>query len=248
MPCLNQEGAADMARKANGSNEKAAVIYIRVSTADQAEHGVSLDAQAERLSAYAVACGLDVVAVVREEGISGTVPLAERPEGSKVAEMVSSGRVRHVIALKLDRLFRSAVDALSVTAQWDKAGIALHLTDMGGQSLNTGSAVGKMLLTLMAGFAQFERDLTAERTTAALSHKKRNGQAYSPTPYGKDRRGDTLTVNEKEAEVVRSIRTWREEGVSLRGIADRLNEAGVPTKQGKTWHASTVRYIVENAA
>ena len=237
-----------MTRKANGSNDKAAVIYIRVSTTDQAEHGVSLDAQAERLSAYAVACGLEVAAVVREEGVSGTVPLADRPQGARVAEMVSSGKVRHVVALKLDRLFRSAVDALSVTAQWDKSGIALHLVDMGGQSLNTGSAMGRMVLTMMAGFAQFERDLTAERTTAALAHKKRNGQAYSPTPYGKDRSGDALTVNEEETATIRAIRTWRDEGLSLRRIADRLNEAGVPTKQGKTWHASTVRYIVENAA
>lgn len=236
-----------MARKVT-VNERAAVIYIRVSTADQAEHGVSLDAQRERLSAYAVACGLDVVAVVREEGISGTVPLADRPEGSRVAEMVSSGKVRHVIALKLDRLFRSAVDALATTAEWDKSGIALHLVDMGGTSLNTGSAMGRMMLTMMAGFAQFERDLTAERTTAALSHKKANGAAYSPTPFGKTREGDALLDNEEEQGIITRIRAWREEGFSLRGIASRLNDEGVSTKQGRTWHASTVRYILNNAA
>jgi DNA invertase Pin-like site-specific DNA recombinase len=236
-----------MARKAV-ENGKSAVIYIRVSTADQAEHGVSLNAQQERLSAYAVACGLDVVAVVREEGISGTVPLADRPEGSRVAEMVSSGKVRHVIALKLDRLFRSAVDALSVTAQWDKTGIALHLVDMGGTSLNTGSAMGRMLLTMMAGFAQFERDLTAERTTAALAHKKANGAAYSPTPFGKTREGDALLDNEEERGTIDRIRAWREEGFSLRWIASRLNEEGVSTKQGRIWHASTIRYILKNAA
>jgi len=236
-----------MTRKAT-VNEKAAVIYIRVSTADQAEHGVSLDAQRERLSAYALACGLDVVAVVREEGISGTIPLADRPEGSRVAEMVSSEKVRHVIALKLDRLFRSAVDALATTAEWDKSGIALHLVDMGGSSLNTGSAMGRMMLTMMAGFAQFERDLTAERTTAALAHKKANGAAYSPTPFGKTREGDALLDNEEEQGIITRIRAWREEGFSLRGIASRLNDEGVSTKQGRTWHASTVRYILNNAA
>ena len=236
-----------MTRKAT-VNEKAAVIYIRVSTADQAEHGVSLDAQRERLSAYALACGLDVVAVVREEGISGTIPLADRPEGSRVAEMVSSEKVRHVIALKLDRLFRSAVDALATTAEWDKSGIALHLVDMGGSSLNTGSAMGRMMLTMMAGFAQFERDLTAERTTAALAHKKANGAAYSPTPFGKTREGDALLDNEEELGIITRIRGWREEGFSLRGIASRLNDEGVSTKQGRTWHASTVRYILNNAA
>jgi len=237
-----------MIRKGTMENgEKKAILYIRVSTADQAEHGVSLDAQAKRLSAYAVACGLEIAAILREEAISGTVPLADRPEGRKVVQAVSSGQVRHVIVLKLDRLFRSAVDALATTAEWDKKGIALHLVDMGGQSLNTGSAMGRMMLTMMAGFAQFERDLTAERTTAALAHKKATGAAYSPTPYGKTREGDSLIDNHEEQGVLSTIRGWREKGFSLRGIAERLNGEGVATKQGRTWHASTVRYILEHS-
>lgn len=236
-----------MAKKAALNDEKTAVIYTRVSTADQAEHGVSLEAQEERLTAYALACGLDVAAVLREPAISGTIPLGDRPEGSKVVAMVRKGEVRHVISLKLDRLFRSAVDALSTTAEWDKSGIALHLVDMGGQSLNTGSAMGRMMLTMMAGFAQFERDLTAERTTAALAHKKANNTAYSPTPFGKTREGDALLDHEKERKVISIMKEWREKGITLRRIAARLNEGGIPTKQGKTWYASTVRYILEHA-
>ena len=149
-----------------------AVIYCRVSTAGQAEQGVSLEAQEERLRAYCQMQGLDVEAVLIEEGVSATKPLHARPMGSKLVEMVKNGTVQHVVALKLDRLFRSSVDALSVTSEWDKNGIALHLVDMGGQSINTASAMGRMMLTMMAGFAQFERDLISERTTAALQHKK----------------------------------------------------------------------------
>lgn len=228
-------------------NDRTAVIYLRVSTADQAEHGVSLDAQQERLSAYAIANGLEVAGILRESAISGTIPLADRPEGVKLTEMVSSGQVRHVIALKLDRLFRSAVDALSTTALWDKQGIALHLVDMGGQSLNTGSAMGRMMLTMMAGFAQFERDLTAERTTSALAHKKANSQAYSPTPYGKDRDGERLTDNAQEQGIIRQMRELRENGFSLRGIAEHLNSNGIASKQGKQWYASSVGYILNHA-
>ena len=237
-----------MVRKTSTSSEKSAVIYLRVSTADQVENGCSLDAQEQRLTAYAASAGLDVVAIVREEGVSGTVPLAERPGGSKVAAMVSSGKVRNIVALKLDRLFRSAVDALSVTAEWDRLGVALHLADHGGQSLNTGSAMGRMVLTLFAGFAQFERDLTSERTKAALLHKRSNGLAYSPTPFGWDRDGDDLFGNQDEQDAIEQMRTWHAEGASLREIARRLNEAGVPTKQGRAWHASTVKYIIEHAA
>jgi site-specific DNA recombinase len=235
-----------MARRTT-ANDRTAVIYLRVSTADQAEHGVSLDAQQERLTAYAIANGLEVAGILRESAISGTIPLADRPEGVKLTEMVSSGQVRHVIALKLDRLFRSAVDALSTTAEWDKQGIALHLVDMGGQSLNTGSAMGRMMLTMMAGFAQFERDLTAERTTSALAHKKANNQAYSPTPYGKDRDGERLTDNAQELSIIKQMRELRENGFSLRGIAEHLNRNGISSKQGKRWYASSVGYILNHA-
>lgn len=235
-----------MARRTT-ANDRTAVIYLRVSTADQAEHGVSLDAQQERLTAYAVANGLEVAGILRESAISGTIPLADRPEGEKLTQMVSSGQVRHVIALKLDRLFRSAVDALSTTAEWDKQGIALHLVDMGGQSLNTGSAMGRMMLTMMAGFAQFERDLTAERTTSALAHKKANSTAYSPTPYGKDRDGERLTDNTQEQSIIRQMRELRENGFSLRGIAEHLNSNGIESKQGKRWYASSVGYILNHA-
>ena len=233
--------------KRTTANDRTAVIYLRVSTADQAEHGVSLDAQQERLTAYAIANGLEVAGILRESAISGTIPLADRPEGVKLTEMVSSGQVRHVIALKLDRLFRSAVDALSTTAEWDKQGIALHLVDMGGQSLNTGSAMGRMMLTMMAGFAQFERDLTAERTTSALAHKKANNQAYSPTPYGKNRDGDMLTDNEQEQGIINKMRELRDNGFSLRGIASHLNSNGISSKQGKQWYASSVGYILNHA-
>lgn len=235
-----------MAKRAT-AGENTAVIYIRVSTADQAEHGVSLDAQKERLTAYATANGLTVAGILREEAISGSVPLADRPEGARLAEMVSSGKVSHVIALKLDRLFRSAVDALATTAAWDKHGIALHLVDMGGQSLNTGSAMGRMMLTMMAGFAQFERDLTAERTTSALAHKKANSQAYSPTPYGKNRDGERLTDNAQEQNIIRQMRAFREEGAPFRKIAEHLNDHGIESKNGGQWYASTVRYVINNA-
>ena len=228
--------------------KEAAVLYIRVSTLDQAEHGVSLDAQEQRLSAYAVACGLSVVAVIREEAISGTVPLAERPEGRKLVELVTTGKASHVVALKLDRLFRSAVDALQTTADWDRKGVSLHLVDMGGQSLNTGSAMGRMMLTMMAGFAQFERDLTAERTKAALLHKRNANTVYSPVPFGKVREGGALRDDDAEQSILARIRAMRKEGLPLRGIADRLNVEGVASKQGRTWHASTVGYILKHAA
>ena len=224
-----------------------AVIYCRVSTAGQAEQGVSLEAQEERLRAYCQMQGLDIEAVLIEEGVSATKPLHARPMGSKLVEMVKNGTVQHVVALKLDRLFRSSVDALSVTSEWDKAGIALHLVDMGGQSINTASAMGRMMLTMMAGFAQFERDLISERTTAALQHKKAHDRVYGPVPFGKDRNGDELEANEEELSILEKIRLWRGQGLSYWKIAAKLNAFGIKGKSGGKWYAASVRYVLNNA-
>ena len=78
---------------------------------------------------------------------------------------MATKKVGHIVALKLDRLFRDAADALHQSRAWDKAEIALHLVDMGGQSLNTASAMGRFFLNMMAGVAELERNLIAERTT-----------------------------------------------------------------------------------
>ncbi|MFS8544027.1 MAG: recombinase family protein [Limnochordales bacterium] len=224
----------------------AAVAYVRVSTAEQASEGVSLDAQEERLRAYCTLQGLELVELIREEGVSASKPLAERPGGKRLLELVEGRRVQHVVALKLDRLFRDAEDALHQTKVWDRAGVALHLVDMGGQTVNTATAMGRFFLSMMAAFAELERNLIAERTQAALSHKKAHREAYAPTPYGFDRDGEALVENPAEQRVLMMVRTWRAQGWSLRRIAEELNRRRIPSKKGGRWHASTVRYILRN--
>lgn len=222
------------------------VGYVRVSTAEQAAEGVSLDAQAERIKAYCAMAGLQLVALVREEGVSGTVPLTDRKGGGELVREMVRNKARHVVALKLDRLFRDAADALNQTKAWDKAEVALHLIDVGGQTINTSTAMGRMFLTMMAGFAELERNLIAERTTAALAHKKAKRMVYAPTPLGFDRVGEELVINGEERAIVLRIKTARAEGKALNAIAAELNADGVPTKRGGKWFASTVRYIERN--
>jgi len=223
-----------------------AVLYIRVSTEEQARGGVSLDAQEERLKAYCAMCGLEVVEVIREAGVSAAKPLSDRPGGQRLLQLLARKQAEHVVALKLDRLFRDAEDALHQTKAWDKAGIALHLVDMGGQTLNTASAMGRFFLNMMAGFAELERNLIAERTATALQHKKANRRAYAPTPFGFNREGDSLIENPHEQSVIAQIFAWRTEGWSMGRIAAELNRRGVPTKRGGQWYACTVQYILKN--
>ena len=236
-----------MRGKREESRVNAAVAYCRVSTQEQVRGGVSLDAQTERLRAYCQAAGLALVELVREEGISGAKALDTRPGGIQMLSLVGRHRVQHVVALKLDRLFRDAQDALYQTRRWDQAGIALHLIDMGGQSVNTASAMGRMMLTMMAAFAELERNLIAERTAAALGHKKAHLQVYGPVPYGFERKGDLLVMVAPERAVIEQMHAWRDAGGSLRKIATLLNEKSVKTKAGgRQWYASTIQKVLDN--
>ncbi len=237
-----------MAKKATKKRTGArAVLYCRVSTEHQVSEGSSLGAQQARLEAYAASASLDVEVVLIEQGVSGSIPIGERPEGSRLVSMIENGEVDHVIFLKLDRAFRNAADALNTIEAWDKAGVGVHFVDHGGMSLNTTSALGKMLLTVLSGMAEFERNLAAERTAAALAHKKASGQVYGPTPFGQDRIGNDLYVNQDEMNVLERMKEWHAEGASLREIARRLNEAGVQSKKGGAWYASSVRSVLSAA-
>jgi DNA invertase Pin-like site-specific DNA recombinase len=232
-----------MAKRTDAGNR--ALAYTRVSTVEQWKFGFSLDAQEERLRAYCRMAGLEVADLIREEGISASIPLAKRPAGAKLLEWIGDG-ISHVVCLKLDRLFRDAEDALRQTKAWDKAGVSLHLVDMGGQSLSTGSAMGRMFLTLMAGCAELERNLVAERTASVLAHKKQQGRVYNHTPYGFHRIGDRLVVAVEEMAMVHLMRERREDGWSLAMIADAFNGDKVPGKNGGKWYARTVKNILDN--
>lgn len=222
------------------------LLYLRVSTLEQLK-GVSLDAQEERLRAYCQMNGLDVRPgdVIREEGVSASVPLHKRPGGARLLGRISDG-VTNVVALKLDRVFRDAEDALRQTKAWDREGVVLHLIDMGGASLNTASAMGRMLLTTMAGFAELERNLISERTALSLAHKRQHRQKFNHPPFGFDVVGSALVENPAEIAVVGLIRERRDDGWSLDMIAQALNEDGVPTKLHARWYARTIKNLLDS--
>jgi DNA invertase Pin-like site-specific DNA recombinase len=225
-----------------------AVAYVRVSSEEQAAFGDSLAMQADRLAIYCDLQGLELVETYREAGVSGAIPLGDRRRGKAMLARLATGAVKHVVALKLDRLFRDAANALTLTREWDRAGVELHLVDMGGMSLNTSSAMGRMMLTMLAGFAEWERNLIAERTRAVLWHKRAKHQAYSPTPLGFTRVGKDLVEDDQEQATLSRIRAMAAEGMSLNAIARQLNEDGVPAKRGGKFYPSTVRYILNNRA
>jgi len=224
-----------------------AIGYIRVSTEKQSNEGISLDDQKNKIKEYANLKDLELVDIIADKGVSGGIPLKQREGGKKLLSKVDNDNIDIVISMKLDRLFRDAIDCLTITKEWDNSGIALHLLDLGGNTLDTSSPMGRMFLTMSAGFAEMEKNLIGQRTKNALKYKKDNKQAYSPTPTGYKRTGDNLEENKEEMKTIKLIKKLRESGKSLRKIAEKLNKKGIPTKNnGQKWYASTVNYILKN--
>jgi site-specific DNA recombinase len=233
-----------------GSQHRA-IGYCRVSTQEQAEQGISLDAQEARIRAYATMRGLELADVIIDAGVSaGKYTLAEREGGRRVLAAVRNRTVRHIIALKLDRLFRNTIDCLTTAQAWDKAGVSCHLIDMGGASIDTASAMGRMFLTMAAGFAEMERNLTAERTTAALSRKREKAERIGCLPYGKalDADGVHLIDHPAEQAVIATVRALRAEGLSYRAIAGELTRLGLVNRVGGRFLHTQVVRILEEAA
>lgn len=223
-----------------------AIGYIRVSTDQQAEHGVSIDAQQAAIVAYCAMRGLELADVVIDAGISGGTPLAERKGGQIIAAAIKAKQVHAIVAYKLDRIFRDASDCLAVTTQWDKANVSMHLIDMGGQSIDTATAMGRFFLTVMAGAAELEKNLIGERTAAAMQHKKAQGQRVGAIPYGYSlaNDGSTLEPNPAEQKVIAAIQELQAAGLSLRGIAKELAQRGYATRTGKAFAPVQVSRLI----
>jgi len=134
---------------------------------------------------------------------------------------------------------------------WDKKGVALHLLDVGGQTIDTSSTMGRFFLTVMAGAAEMERGMARDRTVAVMAHKRSKNERISRhIPFGWElaENGVDLVADEAEQEAIERIRELRADGLSLRKIARELDERGIPTKSGRKWNHNTVAAILKRAA
>jgi DNA invertase Pin-like site-specific DNA recombinase len=196
--------------------------YVRVSTGGQADNGVSLDAQEAAIRRWAKGARVELVGVLRDGGESGTT--LERPGLQEALERIAAGEAGGLVAAKLDRLSRSLQDLADLFRWFDDAGARLAVLDF---DLDTSTAAGKMVASIMGAAAEFTRDQIAESTRAALQEKRERGEAISrPTvpPH-----------------VRKTIERRRRRGWTLQRIADKLNDESVPTARGAAqWHPSSV--------
>lgn len=223
------------------------IIYARVSTDDQAEHGVSLEAQVKQGRQYAELYDLEVVDVVTDPGASAKN--LRRPGWCRVARMLDAGEADGVVIAKLDRMTRSLRDLDSLLTRYFNANVTLHCI---AERVDTSTASGRLCLNMLMSVAQWEREVIAERTSAALQHKRAKGETYrgiGTAPFGYQTADDGVSLVEDLAEqaVIREVQKLRELGVSIRQIAERLNEDGAPVR-GQKWHPTTVARLLKREA
>src|SRR5215813_6780106 len=130
--------------------------YTRVSTTEQVHDRTSLTDQERRIRGAAMihGDGKEEPLIISDQGVSGSIQLAKRPQGSRLWQQLQRNDV--LIAAKLDRLFRSAEDALSTARQLQERSVSLILVDMGSDPV-TGNGVSKLFFTLLAAISEFER-------------------------------------------------------------------------------------------
>jgi len=214
--------------------------YIRVSTQEQTDSGLSLEAQKSKIRDFCKYKGLNLIQIIEDCGVSASIPLRERPGGAELFQKADTS----VAAVRLDRLFRDAHDCLGVTKIWNKQGVALHLLDLG---IDTSTAMGRAFLTNAATYAELERNLISERTREALVQVKKEGGDLGAEPLGYRRVEDPksgrkiLKKNPEEFKTLETCRKLREQGLTFKQIAQKFNSEGIPTKRGGAWHPSTVR-------
>ena len=224
---------------------KTATIYIRVSTEGQATDGISLDTQQAKIAAYCLANDVTLGNVFIDAGISGK-RADNRPQLQAALNDVCQN-AGILVVYSLSRLARSTKDTIAISERLDKSGADLVSLS---EKLDTTSAAGKMVFRMMAVLAEFERDQVSERTTAALAYKKSKGERVGKIPFGYNLAADGVMLEENpdELRAVELIRELKAEGYSLRAIAAELDNAGIPTKDGKgAWKHTTVNSILSRA-
>ena len=217
-----------MKKATNIRSRPLALAYIRVSTADQVDHGASLSAQREALTVEGVRRGWDIE-IVADEGVSAKT--LNRPALQSALHRLDSGQADFLLAIRLDRISRSVTDFAGLLDRAGQKGWGLVLLS---PNIDTSDPAGRFTSNVLASAAQYERELIGMRTREGMAQRKSEG-----VRMGRPRVLDLA--------VYKRVLAMRESGHAMSRIAAELTAEGVPTALGRpTWYASTIKAILES--
>ena len=217
--------------------------YSRVSTAEQAESGYSIDEQQERLEKYCDAMGWKARQSYTDPGFSGAS--TDRPALQKLIKDVKSGKIQKVVVYKLDRLSRSQKDTLYLIEDVFIAN-GCDFVSM-SENFDTSTPLGRAMIGILAVFAQLEREQIKERVTIGREARAKDGKWHggSSSPIGYDYINGELIINDFEAAQIREVFNLFQQGYTYTEIVSILNDRGWHHKYG-CWKIQRVRQVLRN--
>ncbi len=224
-------GIAKRRTDSRGTTPLRAITYGRVSTGRQANTGVSLGDQADSLAAVVAQRGWTHVDHVVDAGMSGR-KIGNRPALLDALDRLDRGDADVLIAAKIDRLSRSTEDFARLLNRSERKGWAIVVLDC---DVDTTTAAGRLVVDVVNAAAQFESRRIGERVKAVHAVRRAQGKRAGEPPR-------------LPGELRRRISAERAAGLSLTGIAERLNAEGVRSAKGGRWYASTVAHVVRSVA
>jgi site-specific DNA recombinase len=203
--------------KMNDQPKRLAALYIRVSTEDQAKFGTSLAAQEEALKNYSKALGFELFRVYRDEGKSGK-DMEHRPEMQQMLADAELRKFQAIFIYKLDRFSRSLMDLVTTIEKlkdWNIDFVSLQ------DKIETTSASGKLMFHIISAFAEFERNVTSERTKFTMHKKFRDGNLITRAPLGYKIVDKSLVPTDKAYIIQEIYQTFFNSDISLTQLSKK---------------------------
>lgn len=216
-------------------------IYVRVSTDEQAEEGYSLQAQERACRLYCAAVGVPLARVWCDDGYSGTT--ARRPAFLAMLAAAQPGDL--VLVHKLDRFSRNVRLLLETIESLKEKNISLLSVS---EQIDFSSPIGRVMLTLLAAFAQYYVDNLREETAKGWREKAQRGRWVGPVPIGYQKRADGVLEPSGDAETVRELYRLYLSGLSYLDVAAELNRRGLRGPAGHPWGRENVRVVLRGRA
>ena len=222
---------------------KKACVYTRVSTAEQANEGYSIEEQERMCKAGITSKGWEYVGTFSDPGISGRT--MNRPGLQAMIQAIKDKEVDAVVIYKLDRLSRKQRDTMTIIEDiFLKNEIALVSLN---ETLDTTTPWGRAMIGILSSFNQMESENIQVRTEMGRKAKvNEGGYAGGKPPIGYRAENGNLVIVPEEAEIVRKVYELRKQGGTLIGIADELNRLGYRTKKGGLFLHSAIQTILNN--
>jgi DNA invertase Pin-like site-specific DNA recombinase len=219
--------------------------YIRVSTDQQAESGLGLEAQRKAIEAYAKNLGQPITEFYSDEGICGALSLDRRPGILTAISALDKNDI--IVVAKRDRLGRDPLVVAMIESAIARKGA--RIASAAGEGTDNDDPSSILMRRMIDAFAEYERLIIKARTKAALRIKKEKGQRVGHIPFGYQlaQDGIHLAQHEQEQYILKQINKLRKKGCSIRETAFKMNKKQLYNRGESKWNHCSIFRVIKSA-